>query len=119
MENTANIFTALRSSVYAAPALMPQSPWLDKESPNPVTAKLSSNSNPGSLLLEWDLPAEGDGFLVAVYCRADNMWRYDVVPVNAQSYSIKSNIGVVDAIAVSLIDRAGNESEKRSVDLGA
>ncbi len=111
----------LLKSVYKKQALIPASPWLDKQSPqSPVVT--TSLQNDG-WKINWTHPEEKDVFLWVVYSRYGNNWTYKILNQNTHSLLLSSTTGTgatlqkLKNIIVSAVDRTGNESEKRLVEI--
>jgi uncharacterized lipoprotein YddW (UPF0748 family) len=117
MDNQGDLATQLKQTAYAAPALVPTSPWLERQPPTPVTATVSRDVATGGMALQWSAPTEPDAFLVAIYARVNGAWRFDVAPASAQGYNFGATGALPDAIAISTVDRLGNESPKQNVPL--
>lgn len=111
----------LLKSVYKKQALIPASPWLDKQSPtSPVVT--TSLQNEG-WKISWTHPEEKDIFLWVVYSQYGNSWTYKILNQNTHSVILPSTTGVganlqkLKSIIVSAVDRTGNESEKRLLEI--
>ncbi len=117
MENQAGINDALKKQAYQTPALVPPSPWMDNQAPAPPTATVGRDIATGGMSVRWTAPREADAFLVCVYARVKNAWRFDVVPASAGGYNFPASGAIPDAVVVSTVDRTGNESQKQQVAL--
>lgn len=109
----------LIKSVYKKQALVPASPWLDKQAPlPPVVSTLSEND---LWKISWTHPDEKDVFCWVVYNKYNNRWSYNIVTGNERSLSMKKIIGenpqqqVLNTVIVTAVDRTGNESKKIEV----
>ena len=92
---------ALAKGPYRGPALAPATPWLDDE-----------------LLLDWSRPEGEAPFLYVVYTRArETGWRHRIVPAARTELLLPhgeaGERGAVESVAVTSVDRMGNESEVR------
>ena len=96
----------LKESVYAEPALVPTSKWLDAKAPaKPKVEVEKSGGGAERLLLKsggGEKPAHW-----AVWMRRGEAWKFDVRPASAEFVEVPVD---VDAVAVSAVDRLGNES---------
>lgn len=117
MEDMGGLSTQLKQSAYAAPALVPTSPWLDKDAPAAPVATAGRDIATGGLAIQWNAPREPDAFLATVYARVGGTWRFDVVPVGTKGYNFPAASTLPDAVAIAFVDRTGNESVKASVPL--
>lgn len=117
MQDRRGIATALQREGYTQPALVPASPWLDAIPPR----------QPG--LVRWPLP---DGTLdetrlmirpvwwgrpaatFAVWKRYGAQWRFSVHPAAERCIDLAPDreLGNVDTVVVSAVDRLGNESPR-------
>lgn len=114
----AKIGTELRSSVYAAPALVPPSPWMDNQAPAAPTVQAVRDANSGVLSLNWAPPAEPDAFQMAIYAQSGGQWMFAVVPAASRGYKFAAGAPAPEAVVMSVVDRTGNESQKVAVNLG-
>lgn len=111
----------LLKSVYKKQALIPSSPWLDKQSPSsPVVT--TSLQNDG-WKISWTHQEEKDVFLWVVYSQYGNNWTYRILNQSTRSFLLSSTTGTgtslqkLKNIIVTAVDRTGNESEKRLVEI--
>ena len=111
----------LLKTVYKKQALIPASPWLDKQSPtSPVVT--TSLQNDGCKI-NWTHTAEKDVFLWVAYCQYGNNWTYKILNQNYHSLLLPATTGTgaslqkLKSIIVTAVDRTGNESEKRLVEI--
>lgn len=117
MKNQGNVAETLTSAVYQGPALVPASTWLDSRAPAAPHADTQRDGG-GNLIVNWQPTGDGDVFLYAIYAFVNGAWRMDVVPASTSGYSINTTSGAQpQALAVSAIDRAGNESARSVVPL--
>ena len=109
--------TSLGARIYAQPALVPRSTWLDSTPPPPpVVAPVVRKAN--RFELSWKQPAGEAPFLYVVYSRAGTSWTYDILPGNRTGHELDSGglswpgPGRAERreFAVSAVDRLGNES---------
>lgn len=109
----------LIKSVYKKQALVPASPWLDKQAPSPPVVSTSSEND--LLKISWTGPDEKDVFCWVVYYKYNNRWSYNVVTGNKRSLTMKKIVGenalqqVLNTVVVTAVDRTGNESKKIEV----
>ena len=121
--------TALKNGPYKKLALVPPSPWLDDDAP--ASPKLEAAMANSSIALSWTHENAGDVFRWVVYYKYGNSWDYTIVNKADRSYTIPLSRTVVDRprarrgeqptvttrvetlsnIAISAVDRTGNESE--------
>jgi uncharacterized protein YbbC (DUF1343 family)/uncharacterized lipoprotein YddW (UPF0748 family) len=120
---------AISDGPYKKKALVPPSPWLDKKSPAPPEINLSPEKD--SLLISWIHKDPDDISRWVVYYKYGPQWNYDIhgstitsdkiqgflinqsLLSKADPQSIKRIEDVLiplDSIAVSAVDRYGNES---------
>ena len=119
MHNQGHIDDTLSAGPYQGPALVPACPWLDNKPPAAPAAEAKRDTG-GNLVVSWRTPTDNDVFLYAIYAHVNGAWRMDVVPGSTNGYSINTTGSTVPgALAVSAIDRAGNESSRSLVALHA
>jgi uncharacterized lipoprotein YddW (UPF0748 family) len=102
----------LHMDVYAEPALVPASPWLDRGKPAKPRAVVARDSATGGLVLRIE---PGDERVVrrwTVRARSDGGWTAAVLPAEQRSRALTSS--AVEAgpeeVVVTAVDRYGNES---------
>lgn len=111
---------AVAEGPYMKPALVPSSPWLDDQEPKAPVAVPEVQAD--TLKVTW-VPADGeDAFRYVVYFRYGKDWKYKIMnrkdnlielPLYLEgSNGAKSKMA---AIAVTAVDRTGNESDFREI----
>ncbi len=119
----------LRNGPYRKAALVPASPWLDNTAP--MSPTITESSDTSTVHLSWSHVNTADVFRWVVYARYGNDWDYSIlnrdgrladVPrsrtitervrsrQNPDSVSVR--VEYLSRIAVSAVDRMGNESAK-------
>ena len=112
--------TLLRS-VYKKEALVPASPWLDNNIP--ASPLVTTQEQGDSIRISWTHPDEKNIFHWVVYYQYGNNWNYRILNRNELSYTLKQTIALgktgvpLNKIAVSAVNRAGNESEKKMIEI--
>ncbi len=122
--------TVLQKNLLAGPyqrdALVPASPWLDNEAPAAPVATLTPANE--EVRINWTHTNEKDVFRWVVYYQYGNRWDYIILDRNARSFSLKKIQQLVNpqpnaqpqslkAIALTAVDRTGNESAKTVMDI--
>jgi uncharacterized lipoprotein YddW (UPF0748 family) len=108
MQNRKGIGDQLRAATYAAPALVPATPWLGSEMPGaPSVAALRKGA--GTYLKF--APGKANA-TYAIWSRYGGQWRFAVAPASRVDWTVPDDarLGPADAIVVSAVDRLGNES---------
>ena len=104
----------LAQQVYAEPALVPASPWLDATPPRAPRVALEARTGGQEVVFE---PAPGEAVQTyVVRTRRGAQWRWSLQPGSAQSMRLGPG---AEAVAVSALDRSGNESRATIVTVGA
>jgi uncharacterized lipoprotein YddW (UPF0748 family) len=109
-----NMTRAIKDGPYRQQALVPASPWLDDKAPAAPAVKITTQG--GEVSLQWEHPDPSDVFHYVVYYSYGGSWNYSIVSGKERSFTIKKPAGqvttqiVVTKIAVSAVDRNGNES---------
>jgi hypothetical protein len=101
----------LASGVYAAKALVPASPWLDSVPPLSPIVALGRNAS-GVPTATIQPRGTKQVWLWVVRLHGGTDWTTDIIPAAERSVVITrfDNGGFADAVAVSAVDRTGNES---------
>ncbi len=97
----------LRTGPYARPALVPASPWLDDAPPDRPDVSLRMEDGGGVVTM-----APGGSEAVrswVVRWRQDGRWQLALVPGAQRTFTLGGGARP-DAVAVSAVDRVGNES---------
>jgi len=111
----------LLHSIYKKQALVPASSWLDNKAPaSPVVIADVATDN---CKISWTHPEEEDVFHWVVYYQYGNNWNYQIL--TQQQYSIDisltKNMGAAQqrlkSVIVTAVDRTGNESEKKVIEI--
>ena len=111
----------LLKSVYKKQALVPPSPWLDHNAP--AAPAVTTTMEEDICKISWTHPDVTDVFHWVVYYQYDNTWNYQVMNRNDRSLEIKRSTGAgaslqpLKKIIVSAVDRTGNESEKKEMEV--
>jgi uncharacterized lipoprotein YddW (UPF0748 family) len=100
---------ALSSGPYARPALVPASPWLDNDRPDRPKATVRKEPNGRDVRAEWQTGGKDKPWLAVVQAKVGTQWFYAIVPAGQKAYVVKPGAGTVEAVAVSLVDRCGNQ----------
>jgi uncharacterized lipoprotein YddW (UPF0748 family) len=111
----------LLKSVYKKQALVPSSPWMDH---NAAAAPVVAITMQEDLCkISWTHPDEADVFHWVVYYQYNNLWNYQILNRNQHSLDLKQTTGEkksyqrLKKIIVSAVDRTGNESEKKEIEM--
>jgi uncharacterized lipoprotein YddW (UPF0748 family) len=110
LNNTAGISDALRS-VYAKPALVPGCPWLDNTPPGKPKLELFPDRSAGEVRAEWKQTGREKPWLWVLQTKVGSQWYTEIIPGARSSYILKSGSSGPETVAVSAVDRLGNQSE--------
>jgi uncharacterized lipoprotein YddW (UPF0748 family) len=113
MQNRKGISDQLRATSYAAPALVPGTPWLGNEQPG--APQVSAAHKGGELKLKL-APGKANA-LYAIWSRYGSEWRFAVAPASRADWTVPDDarLGAAEAVFVSGVDRLGNEGERVQV----
>lgn len=114
--NYPNLAKAVAEGPYKKDALVPASPWLDNEAPAAPIAVPEVEGD--KVNITWVPEDADDAFRYVVYYRYGSNWNYQVVNRKDNQLEIPlfieprpGNKVKMTAIAVTTVDRTGNESE--------
>lgn len=113
-----DLIKGIADGPYQKEALVPESPWLDATLPAaPVVVPESRAEN---LNVTWVPGDDEEIFKWVVYFKYGGTWTYDIFDRNTTSIEVKkvrdkSGKNPLTAIAVTAVDRTGNESEFKEV----
>jgi len=113
MENRKGISDQLKAGHYAAPALVPASPWLGSTAPG--VPRVTARREAGAVVLT--LAPGKDNAQYAIWSRYGNAWRFAVTPASHADWRLADDplLGAASAVFVNAVDRLGNESAPLSV----
>jgi uncharacterized lipoprotein YddW (UPF0748 family) len=111
MENRDGLADRLRETVYAQPALVPASPWLDDRTPGRPRLRIRRDDEAGGLRLTFRPRGDDRVRLWVVQLREGGEWSTAILPGSQTSYPVeaKGKGGRPDRVAVSAVDRTGNQ----------
>ena len=123
LTNNPNLMNAILKGPYARQALVPASRWLDNKAP--AAPVITSAWRDDTLTINWTHPDERDVFHWIVFTKYNNKWGYQILNRNARSVKIErvlpgtpaSGSITLQQFAVTAVDRTGNESELREMDV--
>ncbi len=105
-QNREGIGDLLRKELYASPALVPASPWLDSQAPG--KPKLTVESGAGAMKLKWEPAGRAAPWLWLVQFKAGGKWEVEILPGAQAWHTLKtSGPGALEVIALSAVSRCG------------
>jgi len=137
MENRGGIADALVTGPYGEPALVPPSPWLDDKAPDAPRVHVAVDGD--DLIVSWEPRGKEEVFRWVVYVKQGKNWRYEILNRRDRSFPVRlpgmapctggeidlmwcdvpeENPGTITHVAVSAVDRTGNESVRTVVEVG-
>lgn len=99
---------ALIDGPYALPALSPAYPWLDKKAPD--APQITTEKKDGKLHITWSPQGSEKPFLYVLYTYEKSKWKYEILPGSTNSLSLPLEGEQLPVIAISAVDKCGNES---------
>lgn len=113
MDNRKGISDQLKAGPYAAPALVPATPWLGSDKPGAPIVSAKREAGGVSLKLA---PGKANA-QYAIWSRHGKQWRFAVAPAARADWIIQDDpaLGAASAVFVNAVDRLGNESASVSV----
>jgi hypothetical protein len=103
----------LKEGAFAAQALVPASPWLDRTAPN--SPELRCGKKAGELLLSWKAIGREKPSLYILSINSGGNWSNEILPAAILHAAKKFNGANIAAVAISAVDRCGNESKKKII----
>ncbi len=104
MKDTLGVATRMKSGPYRFDALLPAATWLDDTPPRGPVVRFENNA------LSWQHPEPDDVRAWVVYARTGGKWWVEVVPAQRRSLPLGNGAQKPDLLAVTAVDRLGNES---------
>lgn len=117
MQNRGGIVDALKGGPYSKQALAPPSPWLDDKAPAKPVVKAFQGALTGTVSIGWKPGDSEQPWQWVVYTKGSDGWSYQVLPGDKTTLELSGADAASrpQAVAVSAVDRCGNESEKAAV----
>jgi uncharacterized lipoprotein YddW (UPF0748 family) len=108
LEDRGGIASALAGGVYADPALVPASPWLEDGHAPPAMPSMAVGTDPvrGTRILTWQAAGGDAPWLWVVQTRSGGTWTTQILPAARTTLVLRLS-PVPDAVAVSAVDRCG------------
>jgi len=110
MGETSELAAELVKGPYSKPALVPPFPWLDDKPP--LAPGVTTKASEGKLEISWTPKGEEPAFVWVLYTKQDKSWSYEILPGKTTSQTKDIKEKPISFVAVSAVDRNGNESEK-------
>ena len=109
MKNVDGIADRL-ATTYAEPALVPASPWLDRNGPPRPVASAARDTSAGSIDIRF-APAQREQVRWwVVQSRVNDEWVIAIVPGAERRHILTGDVAAVNLVAVTAVDRNGNAS---------
>jgi uncharacterized lipoprotein YddW (UPF0748 family) len=102
----------LARGVYAGPALVPATPWLDSTPPGKPLLAVTENGI-SKAKATWRSASGKNAWLWLLQSQHDNEWTSEILPAEKRSHVFDGS--APDAIALSAVDRVGNVSAPASL----
>ncbi len=108
---------ALVEGPYKKQALVPASPWLNDEIPETPLAETEMRN--GKLRINWSHLHEDEIFRWVIYYRYGNKWNYKILSQEERRFELELKEGEnkLEAVAISAVDKTGNESIKKEIEV--
>jgi uncharacterized lipoprotein YddW (UPF0748 family) len=117
MQNADGLADRLLKEVYTEPALVPASPWLGGEAPSKPVLSVDPPAD-GAIQVAWYGNDSDHVWQWALQWRIGGVWHTQILSASELSTRFPTTPGArPDAIAVSSVDRYGNQSIPAVVDL--
>jgi uncharacterized lipoprotein YddW (UPF0748 family) len=106
MRNNDGLADKLKAGVYAEPALVPESPWLGRETP--PKPEVAARRSSGSLTVEMKLPRETTAWQWLVQLRTGDGWKTAIVPGRENRHVVPlTDAEEAKSVNVSAVTRLG------------
>jgi hypothetical protein len=116
MQNRGGIADALRKEVYAQPALIPASPWLEHVSLAAPNLQIQTSS--AEIKLRWEEPNHHATRFWVLQTRSGSEWTMEVLPQQQTSRVLRSG-PPPEVVALTALDRCGNAGPPAVLELRA
>ena len=115
MNNRGGLCDALLNGPYNKPALVPPFPWLDAQPP--IAPEVNVTQGEDGIDIAWNPAGEEAAFVWVVYTKDEKRWRYEILPGEITRMMKKTDEEKISYVAVTAVDRNGNESAKNIVNV--
>ncbi len=113
VQNRGNLATMLAEGVYAKQALAPAMPWLGDSLPFPPRVRVRSSAD--GLEVSWQADGDKPATLWVLYLEREGSWDYEILPGSTLSAVRPLAERPITRVAVSAVDRVGNQGPQRVV----
>ena len=107
MRNRDGIGDALLKEIYAQPALVPASPWLDSNTPS--APKIAATNTGADVKITWENKTGKQVWLWVLQTKTGKEWSTEILPSH-QTTRLLTRTPRPDALALTAVDRVGNAS---------
>lgn len=114
LKNSGGISDLLQKDVFAKPALIPDSPWLEVKPPK--TPSLQAHVAGGGGRFAWQASAEDKPAWWVFQKKAGTDWSTEILPAGKTNLTLTT---LPDTVAVSVVDRFGNISKPAVLQRGS
>ena len=118
LKNYGGVADKLKAGEYAAPALVPASPWLEKTPPSQPSVYLRSEEEADEQTLHWEPEGKEKVWLWVVQTCVERKWQTHILPSSTTHLTLKSTESI-EQVAVSAVDRCGNQGASAMLDISA
>lgn len=108
LRNHAGLADLLAKGVYAQPALVPASPWLDNKPPGKPKVARKEDAGTQAVTVTWKLADGKAPWLWVLQVYAGGQWRTHILPGIKNSQTLQE-ADKIERVAVSAVDRCGNQ----------
>jgi uncharacterized lipoprotein YddW (UPF0748 family) len=100
--------------LYAQPALVPASPWLDDKAPAAPEAGYEVSDDGARMQVKWSAKDPADVRLWVVYAMQNGKWSIDILPAGTteKTFTAATKSPLPTEVMVSAVDPTGNESKR-------
>jgi hypothetical protein len=97
--------------VYAEPALVPASTWLDGDAPEPPSVHIARDSIAGADVVRLTPRGKQRVASWVVQSRVNDAWHTTILPGAERGHILRDDADA-DVVSVMAVDRSGNASER-------
>ncbi|MBI4658878.1 MAG: family 10 glycosylhydrolase [Verrucomicrobia bacterium] len=110
MTNANGLSAALAREIYAHPALVPASPWLDNKPPGHPALRLENGAKSRELSASWTSTSQEPVRLWLLQARINGKWTSEIMPGHQLSRAWPSGglDSLPDMLSLAAVDRCGN-----------
>lgn len=119
LENSQGVADLLAAKVYADPALVPASPWLDDTLPGRPRVALTKNILSDMLEITWQPAQDESAWLWTLYIKRKGQWSGQILPADRRHFAVPyAGADAVESVEIAAVGHQGQEGPRVTMVIG-